>query len=151
MAADPVVNTEELVRRGAPITLRDGSRVRIRQGRRSDGELLVRGFAHLSPESRYRRFLTPLRELSQDSLRHLTDIDHRDREEGIRTFTALMLARNREMMELVEELGPVRIVDRAADTVEVEIPLKAVGLPPSLRELLRIAARHDVAAPLAAR
>ena len=52
--------TTELVLLGAPLALRDGSRIRIRQGHRTDQELLVRGFERLSPESRYRRFLAPI-------------------------------------------------------------------------------------------
>ena len=33
-------------------------------------------FVRLSPESRYRRFLTPKRELTPRELSYLTDIDH---------------------------------------------------------------------------
>ena len=76
-------------------------------------------------------------------------ISARARQEGIRTFTALMLAENREMFELLEALGPVRIVDRSAGTVEVAVPIPATGVPRGLRKLLRIAARHEVAVPLA--
>ena len=79
-ASEVAPSTEELIAIGAPISLRDGSRVRIRQGRRSDGELLVRGFDRLSPESRYRRFLTPLPALNGRILGYLTDVDHHDRE-----------------------------------------------------------------------
>lgn len=187
------------------MTLRDGSRVRIRQGRPTDAELLVRGFARLSPDSRYRRFLRPLPELDEGTVRYLTDVDHneheamvaldeesqeglgvaryvrdperpdaaevavtviddwqgrglgtlllevisaRARQEGIKTFTALVLAENRDMLDLIAGLGPVRIIDRATGTVELEVPIPAVGLAPPLRKLLRIAARHDVAVPL---
>jgi hypothetical protein len=45
----------------------------------------------------------------------------------------------------------VRIVDRDAGTVEIEMPIPAVGLSPALRKLLRIAARSDVAVALACR
>jgi GNAT superfamily N-acetyltransferase len=159
--------------------LRDGSRVRIRQARRTDRDLLVRGFERLSPESRYRRFLTPMHELDARTLRYMTDVDHHDheamvaldesgegvgdaryvrdnarpdtaevavavvdgwqgrglgtlllraisaraRDEGVRTFTALMLASNHEMMDLFEHLGPVRIVGRARGTVEIEVAI----------------------------
>jgi GNAT superfamily N-acetyltransferase len=194
---------EELVLRGAQVELRDGSLVRIRQGRRTDRDLLVRGFHHLGRESRYRRFLTPMRELGEKAVRYMTELDHHDheamvaldergedgigdvfyvrdrerpdtaevavtvvdawqgrgvgtllleaisaraRDEGIRTFTALMLARNGEMMHLFERLGPVRIVDRASGTVEIEVEIPSVGVAPGLKDLLRIAARHDVAA-----
>jgi hypothetical protein len=47
----------------------------------------------------------------------------RARDEGVRTFTALMLASNREMMDLFEHLGPVRIVGRAGGTIEIEVAI----------------------------
>jgi GNAT superfamily N-acetyltransferase len=201
-------STDELVIVGAPVALREGSHVRVRQGHRSDKELLLRGFERLSLESRYRRFLAPVPELSEAMARYLTEVDHHDheaivaldaetgegigvvryvrgterrdaaefavtvtddwqrrglgtlllevisaraREEGITTFTALMLASNQEMMDVLEHLGPVRIVDRDAGTVEIEMPIPAVGLSPALSKLLRIAARNDVAVPLAGR
>jgi hypothetical protein len=70
----------------------------------------------------------------------------RAREEGITTFTALMLATNQEMMDVLEALGPVRIVDRELGTVEIEMPNPRVGLSPVLKKLLRVAARNDVSA-----
>ncbi len=199
-------STNELVALGAPITLRDGSHVRIRQGHHTDRGLLMRGFERLSTESRYRRFLASTAELSEATLRYLTEIDHhnheamialdeqtgegigvaryvrdadqpdvaelavtviddwqgrglgtlllevicaRAREEGITRFTALMLATNREMMDLLRELDPVRIVDRELGTVEIEVPIPSVGLAPALRKVIRIAAQHDVGVPLA--
>ena len=200
--------TDDPVLDGAPVALRDGSHVRIRQGRRSDGELLLRGFQRLSPESRYRRFLTPMPRLPGATVRRLTDVDHHDheamvaldeagtealgvaryvrdperpdtaevavtvvdgwqgrglgtlllegisaraRDEGVRTFTAMMLTRNQEMMDLFQHLGPVRIVDQEAGTVEIEVPIPANGVAPELSDLLRLCAKHDVAAPHAAR
>jgi GNAT superfamily N-acetyltransferase len=187
-------------------TLRDGSRVEIRPVRRSDAELLLRGFERLSEESRYRRFLCSMPELSEAMVRYLTDVDHHDheavvaldpatgegvgvaryvrdgdrreraeaavtviddwqrrglgtlllellavraREEGIDRFTALMLASNDEMMELLQSLGPVRVMDREAGTVVVEAPLPAGGLSPELRGLLKLTAETDTAVPLA--
>jgi GNAT superfamily N-acetyltransferase len=196
-------STGELVALGAPIVLRDGSRIRLRQGHSSDKQLLLRGFERLSPESRYRRFLAAMPELSEEKVRYLTEIDHHDheaiialdertgerigvaryirdperrdaaevavtviddwqgkgvgtlllevlsaraREEGITTFTGLMLATNQEMMDVLEALGPVRIVDREVGTVEIEMPIPEVGLSPALKKLLRVAARNHVAA-----
>jgi GNAT superfamily N-acetyltransferase len=201
-------STDELVVLGAPLELRDGSRVRLRQGRSSDRELLLRGFERLSPESRYRRFLAPMPELTKEILGYLTEIDHRDheaiialdektgeglgvaryvrskerteaaevavtviddwqgrglgtlllevlsaraREEGIRSFTALMLATNEEMMDLLRRLDPVQIVDRESGTVEIEVPIPEIGLAPALQKLLRISAYTDVVAPLTGR
>jgi GNAT superfamily N-acetyltransferase len=195
----------ELVTLGAPIVLRDGSRIRLRQGRSSDKQLLLRGFERLSPESRYRRFLATMPELSEAMVRYLTEIDHHDHEalaaldeqtgegigvaryvrnperpdvaevavtvidewqgkglgtlllevlgararaEGIRSFVALMLASNQEMMDVLTALGPVRIVDREVGTVEIEMAIPEVGLSPVLTRLLRVAARDNVVVPL---
>lgn len=199
-----IPSTDELVLLGVPLELRDGSRVLLRQGGRSDRDLLRRGFERLSPESRHRRFLAPMPELGEDMVRSLTEIDHHDHEaiigldektgdglgvaryvrsnerpdtaevavtviddwqgrglgtlllevlsararaEGIRSFTALMLATNKEMMELLRRLGPVRIIDRELGTIEIEVPIPATGLAPALRELVRISARSDVVMP----
>ncbi len=200
-------STNELVILGAPVALRDGSRVRIRQGHSSDRELLLRGFERLSPQSRYRRFLAPMPELTEEMVRYLTEIDHHDheamialeertgegigvvryvrdpnrpevaevavtviddwqgrglgtlllevisaraREEGITTFTALMLATNDEMMDLLKRLGAVRITNREMGRVEIEVPIPEVGVAPALKKVLQIAAADDVAVPLSA-
>jgi GNAT superfamily N-acetyltransferase len=201
---DSTPSTSELVAVGAPTALRDGSRVRLRQIRSSDKELLRRSFDRLSGESRYRRFLAPTPELSEAMVRYLTEVDHhnheaivaldeetgegigvaryvrslarpvvaevavtvvddwqgrglgtlllevlsaRAREEQITTFTALMLASNQEMMELLESLGPVRVVDHEVGTVEVDAPIPEVGLAPVIRKLLRAATQADMAVP----
>jgi len=54
------------------------------------------------------------------------------RQEGIRSFTALMLATNEEMMDLLRHLDSVQIVDREPGTVEIEVPIPDVGLAPAL-------------------
>lgn len=63
-----------------PVTLRDGSDILIRPIEPSDKEQLIQGFERLSPESRYRRFLTPMARLSPRLLRYLTEVDHHDHE-----------------------------------------------------------------------
>ncbi len=203
MSSEP--STDELVLLGAPIRLRDGSRIRIRPGHASDRELLLEGFQRLSPESRYRRFLVATNELSEEMIRYLTEIDHHDheamialddetgegigvaryvrsrerpdtaevavtvlddwqgrgvgtllleaicvraREEGIGTFTALMLATNKEMLDVLQALGPVRIVDHESGTMEIEMPIPPIGVPPALRKLLRVSARREVTVPI---
>ena len=206
MSSEP--STSELVTLGAPIKLRDGSRIRIRQGHRSDRELLLRGFQQLSAESRYRRFLTTLSELSGEMVRYLTEIDHHDheamialdertgdgigvaryvrdprrpdtaevavtvvdewqgrgvgtlllevicgraRQEGVKTFTALMLATNQDMMDVFQALGPVRIVDQDTGTVEIEMPIPTLGVPPALKKLVQVSARREVVVPIDSR
>lgn len=61
-------------------TLRDGSRVAIRPVEPDDREMLAEGFGRLSTESRYRRFFTPLPELSERQLNYLTHLDRHDHE-----------------------------------------------------------------------
>ena len=190
------------------VALRDGARIRVRQGSSSDRGLLLHGFDRLSDESRYRRFLAPMPELTETVVHYLTDVDHHDhesivavddetgegigvaryvrlgerpdvadlavtvvddwqgrgvgtlllevlgaraREEGITSFTALMLATNTEMLDVLEHLGPLQIVDRDSGTIEIEAPIPEVGLSPALRKLLWVAARSDAAVPLAGR
>jgi RimJ/RimL family protein N-acetyltransferase/nucleotide-binding universal stress UspA family protein len=62
------------------LELRDGSAVEMRPVSAADRQLLQRGFERLSPESRYRRFFSPVSHLSERQLDYLTDVDHRDHE-----------------------------------------------------------------------
>jgi GNAT superfamily N-acetyltransferase len=62
------------------VSLRDGSRVRIRPIEPGDREDLADGFARLSPDSRYRRFLAPKPRLTEADLDRFTRIDHHDHE-----------------------------------------------------------------------
>jgi GNAT superfamily N-acetyltransferase len=45
-----------------------------------DKAALIRAFEHLSEESRYRRFLAPIRHLTRHELAYFTELDHRDHE-----------------------------------------------------------------------
>jgi GNAT superfamily N-acetyltransferase len=125
-----------LVQVGAPIALRDGSRVRIRQLRDSDGQLLLRGFRRLSPESRYRRFLAPT--LSEGIVRYLVEIDHRSHE----ALIALDEQRN-------EGVGVARYVrdparpDAAAVAVTVADDWQGRGLGTLLLEGITMRAREE--------
>jgi len=57
------------------VTLKDGTRVVLRMVRPSDREHLRRGFARMSPKSRYFRFFTAKESLSEEELRRLTEVD----------------------------------------------------------------------------
>lgn len=60
------------------VTLADGSRLRIRPITPDDRPLMVEGMADLSDRSRFLRFHTLLRELTDEQLEYLTDLDYRD-------------------------------------------------------------------------
>jgi RimJ/RimL family protein N-acetyltransferase len=60
------------------LTLRDGTTVLIRPIRAGDKDALEGGFARLSDQSRYSRFLAPMERLSPTMLAYLTEVDHRD-------------------------------------------------------------------------
>ena len=60
------------------LALRDGTRIVVRPIRPDDKDRLRDGFALLSAQSRYRRFLTALDELSDEQVRYLTEIDYDD-------------------------------------------------------------------------
>jgi len=186
---------------GVAVALRDGSRVVIRRVRPDDRALLLAGFERLGTESRYRRFLAPMAEFTDDVVTYLTQVDHHDHEalaaidpetgagvgvarfvrcldradtaeaavtviddwqsrgvgtalldllaeraraEGVVRFTALMLAENREMLHLLEALGPVRVVDRHSGTIEIEAELPAAGAGRALHGVLGASARGPV-------
>jgi GNAT superfamily N-acetyltransferase len=69
-----VVTPEETVR------LRDGASIRIRPIEPEDRAELAAGFERLSPESRFRRFLSPVARLSERDLDYFTRVDHHDHE-----------------------------------------------------------------------
>ncbi len=56
----------------------DGIPVVVRPERPDDKALLLDGFRRLSDESRIRRFMAPIKELSEEQLRYLTEIDYVD-------------------------------------------------------------------------
>jgi RimJ/RimL family protein N-acetyltransferase len=184
--------------------LRDGEQILVRPIRPDDREELAAGVRRLSPESRYRRFVTPTSELSASELSYLTEVDHHDhealvalepdslhgigvarfvrsredpelaevavavadswqnrgvatvlldrltqraREEGVHRFSAEILADNRPMLDLIDELGDVtmRNLDHGSFEIEVELPPEGIGA--GLRESLRAAARELLRVP----
>ena len=76
---DRVVDEEFIRSRTAEVALPGGGTVRLRPVVAEDKAALVEGFRRLSPESRYRRFLAPIPELSEELLVELTEVDYRDR------------------------------------------------------------------------
>jgi GNAT superfamily N-acetyltransferase len=62
------------------VRLRDGSAVVIRPVQPDDKELFVAGWQQFGQESRYRRFLSSKRSLSDHELAYFTEVDHVDHE-----------------------------------------------------------------------
>ena len=66
-------------------------------------------------------------------------------EEGISHFTAMLLAENKEMTALLEDVGRVRVTDREGDVVQVDVPLEPeVTGDPALRSVLRAVATSPI-------
>ena len=74
-------------------------------------------------------------------------LTQRAREEGVRRFSAEILADNRPMLELIDELGDVtmRHLDQGSVRIELELPPEGIGA--ALRESLRAAARELLRVP----
>lgn len=68
-------------------------------------------------------------------------------DEGIDTFTALLLAENAEMIDLLKSVGSLTVTDQEGGTLEVEVPLEAdrPGAGHGLYGVLRAARRWAAA------
>ncbi len=98
------------------LTLDDGTAVHLRLIRPDDKAMLLEGFAHLSEESRYRRFLAVKATLSPTELRYLTECDGID-------HLAIVASRPAADGQPVQGLAVARIIrlpDRP-DTAEAAI------------------------------
>lgn len=71
----------------ARAVLRDGTAVCVRAIRADDKERLQVAFARLSPRSVYHRFFHPVKELTSEDLRRLTEIDFHDHVAVVLTTT----------------------------------------------------------------
>jgi GNAT superfamily N-acetyltransferase len=170
------------------VSTREGGQVLIRPIGPEDREALRAAFDRLSPESRYRRFLSPVDRLTENQLDYLTEIDHRDHEalvavdpegegvgvarfvrlaaepesaevavavvddwqgrgvgtalltaltereraESVRRFTATVLAENRDVVELLRDVGAVRSRPDGAGTLEMAVELAGASAPASV-------------------
>ena len=94
------------------VTLRSGDVVRIRQIRPDDAQALVRAYANLGEQSRYRRFFTVMPELPEATLKAAVEVDHTDHE----ALVAVPLLST----EIVGECRFIRLPDQS-DTAEVGV------------------------------
>jgi GNAT superfamily N-acetyltransferase len=118
------------------VTCVRNSRLRLRPLDGDDGERLCRLYHRLSPESVYRRFLSPMPLPRRDVLARLLDVDHRERE----AIAAL---------EGDEIVAVARYVRRAGDVAEIALVVaddwQRRGLGRLLmRRLARLARRRGI-------
>jgi GNAT superfamily N-acetyltransferase len=92
--------------------LRDGTRVMFRCIRPEDKEMLREGFDSLSPESRYRRFMTSKNRLTDSELRYLTEVDGEDH--------FAIVAGVRHLLRPDEGMGVARFVRLAGQPLVAE-------------------------------
>ena len=77
----------------------------------------------------------------------LDRLAERARAEGVRRFSADILAENRPMLELIGELGDAHVIERDQGTVTVVVELPPEGIGAALREALRAAASDLLRVP----
>lgn len=77
----------------------------------------------------------------------LDRLTQRAREEGVRRFSAEVLAENRPMLELIDDIGEAHVTDRDHGSVAIEVELPPEGIGAALREALRAAARDLLRVP----
>jgi RimJ/RimL family protein N-acetyltransferase len=117
------------------ITLKSGRTVLIRPISPTDGPGLRAAYDRLSPESKYRRFLSPKPHLSTAETRYLVQIDGRD-------HVALVATPVDAPDEILAVARFVRLDDpeQAEFAVVVGDPFQQEGLGTALMESLRVAA-----------
>ena len=68
----------------------------------------------------------------------------RAREEGVTRFTALLLASNDQMHDVLASLGPSKVLSRQSGTVEVEVDIPEAGIGDHMAGVLRVVAGGTV-------
>jgi acetyltransferase len=71
----------------------------------------------------------------------LNELAERARDEGVKRFTAFVLARNEDMIDMLFRLGPAKVVDRQNGAVQIDAELPPTGVSDQLRGLLKLAAQ----------
>ena len=149
----PIADEAFVRGRTSVMSLRDGSRVKIRPVLPGDKQRFLDGFARLSPASRYRRFLSPIDVLTPEMLRIFTEVDYRDHfayvallsDEPNEPGIGVALAENAAIREVLESMGArVRFDSPGLVRVEVDLPAttaRLTGTP--LYDIFRTVARGE--------
>jgi GNAT superfamily N-acetyltransferase len=67
-------------------------------------------------------------------------IAERAREEGINRFTALLLAENRQMLDVLASLGPAEVLSRDTGTIDIAVDIPEAGIGDHMSGVLRVVA-----------
>ena len=118
------------------VRLRDGEEVSLRPIEPGDRERLRRAFDRLGPESRYRRFFSPVDHLTESQLDFLTDVDHHAHE-------ALVALGGDEIRGVARYVRPAPDAPSAEVAVVVGDDWQGKGLGTQLLDRLSRAARAD--------
>ena len=120
--------------------LADGTCVRLRRLEQQDGARLIRLFFRLSPESVYRRFMSPIPHPYRPELERLLDVDHRDRE------ALAALSSDGEVIGVARYFRDAQHPDVAEIAIVVEDRWQRRGLGRALtRRLAAVARRRGIA------
>lgn len=119
------------------VRLRDGSTVVVRPIEPGDKDRLLDAFARLSDESRYRRFFAPMRQLPADTVRYLTEVDHRDHE------ALIALSDAGEMVGVARYVRPAAGSEAAEAAITVIDDWQGRGLGGKLLQRLADRARQQ--------
>lgn len=92
------------------VTFRSGDLVVVRQVQPGDAPALVRAYANLGEQSRYRRFFTVMPELPEATVQAAVDVDHQGNE--------ALVALPQLSAEIVGECRFVRLADQP-DTADL--------------------------------
>ncbi len=76
----------------------------------------------------------------------LQELAARAREEGIRQFSATVLAENEMMLDLLSRLGDARVTGREHGVIDLLMDVPEEGLPATLTHAVRAAARGELSA-----
>jgi RimJ/RimL family protein N-acetyltransferase len=123
--------------RTAVVELRDGSSVLVAPLHVDDRGRFLGGLEKASPETLYKRFMTPIERFSEAELRYLLEVDHRNHE--------ALLAVDEDSGEAVGVARFVRLPDKpdvAEAAVIVVDPWQGRGLGKALSRLLGERARE---------
>lgn len=118
------------------VRLRDGERVSLRPIEPGDRERLRRAFDRLGPESRYRRFFSPVDHLTESQLDYLTQVDHHNHE-------ALAAVQDGEIRGVARYVRPAPDSPRAEVAVAVGDDWQGRGMGTELLDALSRRARAD--------